>query len=159
MRKKKTYFKCTEKAPRPVVAELKRRVHFSEVDPLGIVWHGRYPAYFEEGYEELARLCGLSYRDFYEAGLRAPVAGLHIDYFKPLRLAEEFTIRAALIWDEASRLNIEYSLIKDDGTVATSGYTVQVFTDAESGEVCLVSPGLLGKCRERWQAGEFHRKK
>ncbi len=155
-RKKEFYFERIEDAPGPVIVDLKRRVRFSEVDALGIVWHGRYPSYFEEGSEEAGRLCGLTYKDFHEAGLRAPIVKLHIDYFKPLRLAEEFTIRTALIWDDASRLNTEYYLIKDDGSIATSGYTVQVFTFAGSGEVCMVSPGLLRRCRERWEAGEFH---
>ena len=156
-RKRELYFERIEEAPGPVVVELKRQVRFSEVDALAIVWHGRYPSYFEEGSEELGRLCGLSYKDFYEAGLYAPIVKLHIDYFKPLRLAEEFTIRAALIWDTASRLNTEYHLVKDDGSIATSGYTIQVFTYASSGEVCIVSPELLRSCRERWEAGEFHK--
>jgi acyl-CoA thioester hydrolase len=156
MRKKQNYFERIEGAPAPVVVEVRRRVRFSEVDPLAIVWHGRYPSYFEEGSEEIGRRCGLSYRDFHEAGLRAPIVKLHIDYFRPLRLAEEFTIRTALIWDTASRLNTEYELVKDDGSIATSGYTVQVFTYALSGEVCMVSPEILQTCRKRWKAGEFN---
>jgi acyl-CoA thioester hydrolase len=156
-RKKKIYFERIEEGPGPVVVEIRRQVRFSEVDALAIVWHGRYPSYFEEGSEELGRLCGLSYKDFHEAGLHAPIVKLHIDYFKPLRLAEEFTIRAALIWDAASRLNTEYHLVKDDGSIATSGYTIQVFTYASSGEVCMVSPELLRRCRGRWEAGEFHK--
>jgi acyl-CoA thioester hydrolase len=156
MKRKKYYFERIEDAPDPLVVEIRRRVHFSEVDPLAIVWHGRYPSYFEEGSEELGRLCGMSYRDFYEAGLRAPIVKLHIDYVRPLLLAEEFTIRTVLVWDMSSRLNTEYYLVKDDGTIATSGYTVQVFTYASSGEVCIVSPGILVGCRERWKAGEFN---
>ena len=155
-RELKCYFERSSGSPEPVLTEIKRLVRFSEVDALGIVWHGRYPSYFEEGSEKLGRLCGLTYKDFYDAGLRAPIAELHIDYFKPLRLAEEFTIRSALIWDSASRLNTEYYLLKGDGSIATRGYTVQVFTYADSGEVCLVSPDMLQKCRERWKAGEFH---
>ncbi len=87
---------------------------------MAIVWHGRYPLFFEEAAEELGRRCGLSYSDFFEAGLRAPVVELHIDYFQPLFLDEEFTIRASLIWHEGSRLNTEYQLIKQDGSLASS---------------------------------------
>ena len=159
MRKKEPYFKRIEGAPGPLVVEVRRQVRFSEVDPLAIVWHGRYPSYFEEGSEELGRLCGLSYKDFYEAGLRAPIVKLHMDYFRPLHFTEGFTIRAALIWDTASRLNTEYYLLKDDGSIATSGYTVQVFTYATTGEVCIVSPEILERCRDRWKAGEFNQAK
>lgn len=91
--------------------------------------------------------------------MRAPIVKLHIDYFEPLRLAEEFTIRSALIWDDGSRLNTEYYLIKNDGSIATSGYTVQLLIDAGSGEVRLVSPDLLEICRKRWKAGEFYQLK
>ncbi len=155
-RKTKDYFRRGSECPAPVVVESARRVRFSEVDAMGIVWHGRYPLYFEEGSEELGRLCGLSYKDFYEAGLRAPIVKLHIDYFKPLRLAEEFTVRTALIWNDGSRLNTEYYLVKNNGTIATSGYTVQLLVDAASGEVRLVPPELLERCRRRWRAGEFY---
>lgn len=157
--KTKRYFKRRDEWPEPVVAEIKRRVHFSEVDVLGMVWYGRFPVYFEEGSEKLGRLCGLSYKDFYEAGLRAPIVRLHIDYFEPLRLAEEFTIRSALIWDDASRLNTEYYLIKNDGSIATSGYTVQLLINAGSGEVRLAPPDLLEICRKRWKAGAFYQLK
>ncbi len=157
--KKKFYFKRDNDAPAPVAVEIKRRVRFSEVDVMGIVWYGRYSAYFEEGAEELGRCCGLSYEDFHEAGLRAPIVQLHTDFLKPLRLGEEFTIRAVLVWDEGSRLNTEYYLLKQDGNLVASGYTVQLLTDVNSGEVCITSPTLLERCRRRWKAGEFHRPK
>ena len=158
-RRGQNYFKRIEGVPEPIVVEVKRRVHFNEVDMLGIVWHGRYPAYFEEGSEELGRQCGLSYKDFYEAELRAPIVKLHIDYYQPLRLAEEFTIHAALVWDDSSRINTEYYLLKNDGSIATSGYTIQLLTSAGTGDVCIISPFLLERCREKWRAGEFHRVK
>jgi len=143
--------------PAPITVEIRRCVHFSEVDVMGIVWFGRYPAYFEEGAEEIGRQCGLTYEDFYKAELRAPIVKLHTDFIKPLRLGEEFTIRAVLVWDEGSRLNTEYYLLKQDGSLASSGYTVQLLTDANSGEVRITPPDLLERCHGKWKAGEFHR--
>jgi acyl-CoA thioester hydrolase len=157
-RKRKSYFERVKDQPAPVVAEVRRRVHFSEVDVMGIVWYGRYSLYFEEAGEALGRLCGLSYKDFYETGLRAPIIEFHLDYYQSLRLDEEFTGRASLIWHEGSRLNTEYGLYKLDGSLAAAGYTVQLLTEAESGEVCIVSPALLERCRHRWKTGEFHPK-
>ncbi len=154
-RHQKCYFKTPKGAPDPVVICLKRRVCFSEVDIMGIAWHGRYAAYFEEGWAAMGRRCGLSYKDFHEAGLRAPIVEFHVDYFEPLYLDEEFTIQTSLVWSEGSRINTEYRLIKDNGHIATSGFTTQLLTDAV-GAVCLVSPPLLVNCRRRWLAGEFH---
>jgi acyl-CoA thioester hydrolase len=155
-RRKKSYFEQHPESPDPVFAEVKRRVHFNECDPMAIMWHGRYPLLFEEASEELGRRCGLSYDEYLEAGLRAPILSLHIDYYQSLFLAEEFTIRASLVWHGGARLNTEFHIYKQDGSLATSGYTIQLFTDHRTGEPCLVSPEMLERCRSRWISGEFH---
>jgi len=121
---------------------------------MGIVWFGRYPAYFEMGSEELGRKCGLSYHDFYEARLRAPIVECHVDYHRPLHLGEEFTIRATMVWNEGSRMDTEYQLLKQGDIVATTGYTVQLIVDLE-GQVCMTSPPLLEACRHRWREGRI----
>ena len=154
-RKKNGYFTQNDQMPAPLSVQVKRRVHFNEVDIMGIAWHGRYPMYFEEGSSELGRRCGLSYKNFYEANLRAPIVQLHIDYYLPLRLDETFLIKASLLWNEGARLNTEYALIKQDGNIATTGYTVQMFTDGVSGETYLNSPDIWELCRKRWKGGEF----
>jgi acyl-CoA thioester hydrolase len=157
-RRKTSYFERIAGAPAPIVVDIRRRVRFNEADPMAIAWHGRYPLYFEEASEEIGRRCGLSYKDFFEAGLRAPIVDLHIDYYRPLFLDEEFTIRASLIWHDGAKLNTEFHLLKGDGTVATSGYTVQLFTDHRTGEACIISPELIERVRRRWRAGEFHQR-
>lgn len=149
------YFERTAGAPAPVVHEVRRRVRFSEVDAMAIVWHGRYATFFEEASAELGRTVGLSYRDFFDAGVRAPIVEFHIDHFLPLLLDEEFTVRASLVWHEGSRINTEYQVVKRDGAVAAAGYTVQLLVDAKTGEPCYVSPALLVRCRDRWKAGAF----
>ena len=40
---RRPYFPFKQDAPEPLRAIVRRRVRFEEVDPLGIVWHGRYP--------------------------------------------------------------------------------------------------------------------
>jgi acyl-CoA thioester hydrolase len=154
-RKKGAYFQPGEGAPAPLVVSLKRRVNFSEVDVLGIAWYGRYPAFFEEGSAELGRLCGLSYKDFADANLRAPMVQFHIDYHQPLVLDEEFTVKVSAIWSEGARMNTEYAAIKGDGSLAATAYSVQMLIDGGSGETCLTSPQLLERCRRRWKAGEL----
>ena len=154
-RRRKSYFKRVGGAPKPLTAQMQRRVKFSEVDVMGIVWHGRYPEYFEEVAAVLGRRYGLSYKDFYEANLRAPIVQFHIDYYQSLMLDEEFTISASFIWDEAARINTEYTILKQDGSIAVTGYSVQVFTDSITGEVCFVHPELFELCRNKWKEGEF----
>ena len=154
-RKKGSYFQRSEGTPAPLIVRVERRANFNEVDVMGIVWYGRYSVFLEEGSAELGRRCGLSYKDFTDANLAAPIAQLHIDYHRPLALDEVFTITASLIWSEGARLNTEYSMTKEDGSIAATAYTVQMLIDGVSGETCLTSPELLERCRERWKAGEL----
>jgi acyl-CoA thioester hydrolase len=126
---------------------------FREVDPMAIVWHGRYAELFEDASTELRRQCGLSYEEFLRANLRAPVVQLHVEYCRPLYLDETASVRASLFWTEAARLNIGYEVLNEEGRTAATGWTVQLFTDADSGAACLLSPAMLEQCRERWRNG------
>lgn len=154
-RARKHYFPREPGMPAPLAVTVERRVRFSEVDPMGIVWFGRYASFFEEGAAELGRRCGLGYADFLREGLRAPVVQYHTDYLQPLMLDEPFTIRCALIWNDGARLNSEYELIKADGSLAARACTVQVFIGAADGAVRVIGPAMLDRCRARWKAGEF----
>jgi acyl-CoA thioester hydrolase len=154
-RKRGGYFRESAGAPDPLVVRVKRRVSFNEADVMGIAWYGRYAVFFEEASAELGRLCGLSYRDLAEANLRAPIVQFHVDYHQPLALDEEFTIMASLVWTRGARLNIEYSIIKEDEGVAATGYSVQMLVENISGKTLLTPVDLLERCRRRWKAGEL----
>jgi len=153
--KRGKYFERLPGMPAPLYIQVKRRVMLSEVDVLGIVWHGRYAQYIEEASAALGRKCGLSYLDYRQANLRAPIVQYHVDYYLPLKLEDEITVRASLVWCEGARLNTEFELTRKDSEVATAGFTVQMFLDGTTGETCLVPPELVEKCRRRWKAGEF----
>lgn len=153
-RKKEGYFPIDPDAPQPIVIRLQHRVRFSDVDPMAILWHGRYAQLFEQANEELGRMCGMSYPDFRRERLLAPIVQLHVDYFAPITLGEQVTIVGKMIWTDGARSNIEYQVYKENETLAAAGYTVQMFVD-ETGAPLMASPPLLESCRQRWQAGEF----
>jgi len=148
------YFAPGDGAPSPLIARLKYRVRFSDVDPMAVLWHGRYPKLFEQASEELGRSCGMGYADFHRQRLRAPIVQLHLDYFAPIVLGEEVAIAAKMVWCEGARINTEFEINKETGVQAAAGYTVQMLID-ESGEPLLASPPLLEACRARWRAGDF----
>ena len=153
--KNQGYFKKIPGAPGPVSFEIKRRVSFNEVDIMGIVWYGQYAIYFEQAQTELGRRTGLSFQDFYLSNLRAPIVKFHIDYYQPLYLDEEFTVRASYIWSEGAKLHIEYAVIKNDKSVSTGGYTVQMFIDGKNNQPYIASPEILEKLRQGWKQGKF----
>lgn len=142
-------------APLPVQATVERRVTFSDVDPMGIVWFGRYPLFIEAAAEELWGRCGLSYAGLYADGVCAPVARLSIDYLRPMRLGETIRIAAAWVWHDAAKLNTEYVLTRPDGATAAVACCVQAFADVKTGETLWLFPPLIQRVREQWAAGAF----
>ncbi len=155
MRKRRQdYFKPEAGAPAPLYGTVEHRVLFGEVDAMAITWHGTYARLFEMASTELRRQVGLSYEDFFKAGLRAPIVQLHVDYHQPLVLDERARIQAKLVWNDAARLDMEYTVFRENGSVASTGYTVQLFTD-ETGSPCWIMPDLAARMQQRWTAGEF----
>lgn len=153
MSRRKPYFKpCND--PLPLTNTITRCVRFEEVDPLAMVWHGRYPSYFEDGRTAFGDMYGISYLDIFNSGFRAPIAKMHIDYILPLYFKENFTITTILHWNNALRLDFEFIIKKMDNRIATTGYTVQLFTD-DKGQACFVPNDFINNFRKLWQNGSL----
>ncbi|CAN5513187.1 hypothetical protein BH10PLA1_BH10PLA1_09150 [soil metagenome] len=153
-RQKGGYFPLHEAAPPPIIVRLTQRIRFSDVDPMAILWHGRYAKLFEHANEEIGRLIGMSYPEFQRDRLLAPIVQLHVDYFSPVKLGELVTVIGKMLWSEGARMDIEYEVRHEAGSLAAAGYTVQMFVD-ETGKPLLASPPMQERCRKRWLAGEF----
>ncbi|MDR2947157.1 MAG: acyl-CoA thioesterase [Candidatus Adiutrix sp.] len=147
----KPYFK-NQDGPPPLRVTCRRLARLEEVDALGIVWHGRYPSYLEDGREEMGRRFGLSYEEFKAAGAVLPIRTLHVEYLAPLRYREEFVVETSLHWHEAARLNMEYQIRNAAGQLATRGYSVQMMVDL-SGGLLLEAPAFYREFQQRWREG------
>lgn len=150
----RAYFPPQEGAPAPLRVTVERQVRFEEVDPLNIVWHGRYPSYFEDARGAFGDRYGLGYLDCYREGIVAPIKKMHVEYFRPLRFPEHFTIEGILHWTPAARLNFEFVIRNLAGEVTTTGYSVQMMLDTEH-NVMLIPPPFIRDFMERWKEGKL----
>ncbi|MDK9708515.1 MAG: acyl-CoA thioesterase [Desulforhopalus sp.] len=148
------YFPVRDGDPAPLVAMAKRRVRFEEVDVLGMVWHGHYASFFEDGRIAFGDIYGLTYQTYRDNNVMAPVVQMHLDYKIPLRFDEEITIETALHWAETARMNFSYLIYNGQGQLATSAYTVQLLTDPQ-GTLQLYTPDWLVEFKERWRQGAW----
>ncbi len=168
---RKSYFPVVKDAPAPLCLTVHRRVRFEEVDSMGIVWHGCYPSYFEDGRVALGRRYGISYSDFIREQVPVPVRQMHIDYHHPLRFDEEFEIKTVLHWSDAARINFEYEIHTvpptrspdaprpsgpraGQGQLICTGCTVQLMLDRNL-EVLLAPPPFFTAFLARWKQGEL----
>lgn len=145
------YFSNTANEPPPLIATATRRVRFEEVDSLGIVWHGRYPSFLEDGRRAFGDRYGLSYQALKDSGTAAPIVQMHIDYLAPLYFDDTITITATLHWCDALKLNFAYRITRGEH-VAAQGYTVQLFTDSK-GRTLYIAPAWIQKFRQDWRDG------
>jgi acyl-CoA thioester hydrolase len=123
-------------------------VRFNEADPLGIVWHGHYLRYFEDGREAFGKAHGISYLDFYHAGLAVPVVSVHCDYKKPLRYGEEVIVEVIYKPVAAAKLIFDYVMYEPETMkVVATGSSTQVFVDAKTFDLQLTLPAFF----EEWK--------
>jgi acyl-CoA thioester hydrolase len=124
------------------------RVRFNETDPLGIVWHGHYIVYFEDGREAFGRQHGLTYLDIQNSGFTTPIVKTSTEHFLPLRYGETFTVETTYINSNAAKLIYKYKIFNQEGKLACSGETTQVFLDNE-GNLCLYLPEFFQQWKEK----------
>jgi acyl-CoA thioester hydrolase len=148
----KDYFPQKESVPGMLSARSERRVRFEEVDSLGMVWHGRFPSYLEDGRIAFGDTYGLTYQSFMENETVAPVVQMHLDYKIPLKFDEKICIETNLHWTDSARLNFSYTIYNPTGAVAASGYTVQLLTDPD-GTILLFAPSWLQDFKKKWLEG------
>lgn len=124
------------------------RVRFNETDPLGIVWHGNYITYFEDGRESFGRMHGLSYLDIAKTGYTTPIVKSVCEHKLSLRYGDVAKIETTIVDTPAAKMIYRFKIINSRGEVACIGETVQVFLDKE-GNLMLTNPPFYEQWKRR----------
>ena len=108
------------------------RIRFSDVDAMGIVWHGNYIKYLEDGRESFGRAHGMTYLQIYENGYLTPIVSSQMYHKSPVRYGDEIEITTDLIGCLAAKIVHHYSILNlTTGLLAVEAKTLQVFTNGE----------------------------
>ncbi len=127
-------------------------VRFNEADPLGIVWHGHYIRYFEDGREAFGKEYGIGYLDFYKRGFVIPVVQVSCDFKKSLRYGDTVVIETTFTPCDAAKLLFSYKLYnKKTHQLVAAGSSVQVFLDSKESTLQLINPPFF----ESWKNKHF----
>ena len=130
-------------------------IRFSEVDSMGVVWHGHYIKYFEDAREAFGAKYGLEYLMMYDKGFLEPVVDLNIHYKRPLAYGMKPEIEIVYRPMEAAKIIFDYE-IRDAKTkeVFVTGHSVQVFVDRYSHQLVLNNPDFYEEWKKRWEVNE-----
>lgn len=124
-------------------AEVEMQVQFFDLDPMEIVWHGRYVKYLEVVRCALLDKIGYNYPQMKASGYAWPVIDMHLRYVGSATFGQKLKLRADIVeWE--NRLKIEYRITDaDTGKRLNRASTTMVAVDIASGEMCFVSPPVL----------------
>jgi acyl-CoA thioester hydrolase len=126
-------------------------VRFNEADPLGIVWHGHYIRYFEDGREAFGIMHGLGYLEVYKLGFVIPVVSVQCDFKRSLRYGNRVIVETKYIPCEAAKLKFNYRLFNAaTGELVATGSSVQVFLDKENSVLQLTNPPFFEDWKEKY---------
>ncbi|WPP48761.1 acyl-CoA thioesterase [Catalinimonas niigatensis] len=105
---------------------------FSEVDSMGIVWHGHYIRYFEDGREAFGKEHSLGYMHVYEQGFFIPIVNVNCNYKRPIRYNEPLMIETRYVDTPAAKIIFNYTLYnKHSKEIYATGSSEQVFLTRE----------------------------
>jgi acyl-CoA thioester hydrolase len=124
-------------------------VRFNECDPLGIVWHGNYANYFQEGREAFGKKYKLDYMDMYNHGYATPIVHLSTDFKRALNYKDAALVETTLRLTHAAKIIFDYIIRNEkDGELICKGTTTQVFVAGRAMELCLVVPEIYAKWKK-----------
>ncbi|MBF6607551.1 MAG: acyl-CoA thioesterase [Flavobacterium sp.] len=122
------------------------RIRFNETDPLGIVWHGYYITYFEDGREAFGRQHGISYLDIHESGYTTPIVKSSCEHKLMIKYGDVIRIETSFVDSPAAKMIFRYNIYDQNDQLACTGETVQVFMDSD-GNLSLNIPPFF----EEWK--------
>lgn len=107
-------------------------VRFSEVDSMGIVWHGHFIKFFEDGREAFGQKYDLGYMQVHEQGFFMPIVEVNCKYRKPISYKDKVAVETIYKDTPAAKVIFEYKIYnKVSNEVYATGNSVQIFLTKE----------------------------
>ena len=98
--------------------KLTKTVLPQHTDHAGVMWHGSYLNFLEEGRIDALNKVGMSYSKLSKKGFEIPVTSIQIKYKKPFIHGEKFVLSSQFKMENKIRLNCKTLFLKLNGDVA-----------------------------------------
>ncbi len=116
-------------------------IRFSDTDAMGVVWHGNYIKFFEDGREEFGNKYDLKYLDMYSSGFFAPIVSMEVKHKMPIYFGDQVKLKTTYIHQRAAKMVFEYEITNAaTGGICAVGKSIQVFINAKDRQLELNAP-------------------
>ncbi|NIJ55127.1 acyl-CoA thioesterase [Dyadobacter arcticus] len=124
-----------------IASEIEIDIRFSETDAMGVVWHGNYLKFFEDGREAFGRAYGLEYLKIFDRGYFTPIVKSEIDHKAPVFYGQVIKVITRYVPAKSAKIQFEYEVVNmTTRELCAVGKTMQVFLDKETRVLELITP-------------------
>ena len=121
------------------------RVRYGETDQMGVVYHGNYAPYLEQGRTEWLRDLGFSYKWLEKNGIHLPVVHMTINYKRPAHYDDLITVTTTLKSIPTFKIEFLYEIHNQDGQLLVKASTSLVFINSVTKKIRRAPSYLLEK--------------
>jgi acyl-CoA thioester hydrolase len=105
--------------------ESRLRVRYEETDQMGVVYYGKYMAWFEVGRVNLFRDVGFGHKEWVRREFNFPVVQAHADYRASARFDDEILVKTRVVSIGNKSIRFENEVYRlPEMTLLATGHTV-----------------------------------
>lgn len=125
-------------------------VRFNEVDSMGIVWHGNYVKFFEDGREAFGKEHGIAYLDIYAKGYKVPLVKIDCNFLRFVKYGDILIVETEYVNTMAAKIIYKFRVYnKENNMLVADGSSMQVFLD-ENDELILTVPEFFEEWKRKY---------
>ena len=114
-------------------------------DHAGVMWHGRYFNWLEEGRINALSKSGINYFDLTKKGFELPLISSSIKYILPLCIGDEIIIESLFNIGKSPKIKINSKFINESKKVTTLAEVNLVLVDKNNFSIIRKRPDFLSK--------------
>ena len=114
-------------------------------DHAGVMWHGSYFKWLEEGRIKALSQAGINYFDLNKKGFELPLIDASIKFIHPLCLGDDITIESLFSISKRPKIKIHSKFINKNKSVMTEAYVNLVLVNKVNFSIIRKRPDFVSK--------------
>ena len=114
-------------------------------DHAGVMWHGTYLNWLEEGRFDALSKVGINYFDLTKKGFELPLINASIKYILPLYLGDNITIESLFKIGKSPKIKINSKVINNSKKVSTIAEVNLVLVDKNNFSIIRKRPDFISE--------------
>lgn len=116
-------------------SKLEVQLRYSDTDQMGIIYHGNYFSFYEQGRTKLYNDLGFDYNETEKNGILFPIREVSNTYLKSIHLGEKIIVTTIVASVSKIKVKYQHEVHNDLGELKAKGSTTCVCVDKETFQI------------------------